>query len=96
MPRYWYVFNGPQTSDGYHTLSNFVYYNNSSTAFIPVCNSSANICAVYSIGSALSKTGSSPTSISTNQFTRITNAKSSGASQLGPFGGLYVRVRPTP
>ena len=96
MPRYWYVFNGPQTASGYTTLSNYIYYNTASTGFVPLCTSGANVCAIYSIGSAANKTLSNPTTISENQQDRILSAKANGANQLGPFGAVYVRVRTTP
>ena len=90
MPRFWYVFAGPQTAAGYSTLGNYIYYK---PAGDPSCSAGNNICTVYALGdpNLVHRTNSNPISVSPANTT-ISTAKANGADQyIGTR--LYLKVR---
>ena len=90
MPRFWYIFTGPQNASGYSTLGNYLYYGFPGN---PPCTDGFNICAIYALGDPflIHLTATNPINISPAN-SRIPAAKSNGADQ---FIGtrLYVKVR---
>ena len=93
MPRFWYIFAGPQTIAGYSTLGNYIYYKLDGD---PPNSSGNNIHAIYTAGdpNLVHRTNTNPITAAPANST-ISTAKANGADQyIGPR--LYLRVRTEP